>query len=470
MENHPYWGIFIILAFLIIDYFISLAKAAFKDISESYLEKLAESEDEDRQMSDRAREALNFLDARERLFYNATWLTIGISWICSGIFYARMIIPALLKALTGAFAGTLGADAAYALSILCVVLITTAVIYLIILFAHIMPDRLGSKRSEKYFFRMFGLMKMITALFTPLSFLLEGGCRLVLKLFGVDSDEEDIVTEDEIMSMVNESHEQGVLEADEATMISNIIEFDEKQAKDIMTHRTRIVAVNSEMGIEKAMKFMAGQSFSRFPLYTGDIDNIVGVIHLKEVVKCFASNHYQNKKLMDIARKPLFVPDTQNIDDLFREMQSKNVHMAIAIDEYGQTAGIVAMEDILEEIVGNIRDEFDKEEDLVRKISEDSYIVMGEAHLEEISEITGLEPRDDDMEDFDTLNGLLISILDRIPEDNEHETVIYEGYSMEILETKRKMIRRVLLRKLPEEAAHEDDDTVSDENETAAQD
>ena len=457
MENHPYWGIFIILAFILIDYFVSLAKAAFKEISESYLEKLADNEDEDKQTSDRAQEALDFIDKKERLFYTATWLVIGISWICSGIFYARMIIPALLAALSQAFIGRVGAGASGALAILCVVLISAALVYLIILFAHIMPDRLGSKRSEKYFFRMFGLMKMITAVLSPFSALLEGGCKLVLKLFGVDSEEADIVTEDEIMSMVNESHEQGVLEADEATMISNIIEFDEKQAKDIMTHRTRIVAVNSEMGIEKAMKFMAGQSFSRFPLYTGDIDNIVGVIHLKEVVKCFASNHYQNKKLIDIARKPFFVPDTQCIDDLFRDMQERNVHMAIAIDEYGQTAGIVAMEDILEEIVGNIRDEFDKEEDLIRKISDDSYMVMGEAHLDEISEMTGLEPKDDDMEDFDTLNGLLISILDRIPEDNEHETVFYEGYSMEILEVKRKMIRRVLLRKLPETAGVSDE-------------
>ncbi|MCR5684413.1 MAG: hemolysin family protein [Lachnospiraceae bacterium] len=464
MENHPYWGIIIILAFLIIDYFVSLAKAAFKDISTGYLEKLADNEDEDKSLSDRASQALTFLDEKERSFFNATWLIIGISWICSGIFYARMIIPGLLKRLLGAFAPKVSENGAYALAVICVILITVVVVYLIILFAHIMPDRLGSKRSEKYFFRMFGLMKMVTVLFSPLSALLEGGCRMVLKLFGVDSDEEDIVTEDEIMSMVNESHEQGVLEADEATMISNIIEFDEKQAKDIMTHRTRIVAVNSEMGIEKAMKFMAGQSFSRFPLYTGDIDNIVGVIHLKEVVKCFASNHYQNKKLIDIARKPLFVPDTQNIDDLFREMQEKNVHMAIAIDEYGQTAGIVAMEDILEEIVGNIRDEFDKEEDLIRRIGEDSYIVMGEAHLDEIAEMTGLEPKDDDMEDFDTLNGLLISILDRIPEDNERETVIYEGYSMEILETKRKMIRRVLLRKLPEETVPETAESDSGEN------
>ncbi len=451
MDNHPYLGLLIIFAFTLIDFFVSLAKAAFKEVSEPYLEKLADDED-DPSKAAKAAEGIRFIDEKERLFYNATWLVIGISWICSGYFYARMTIPRLRASIEEMLASHLNRTGAVTFAVIAVILITIILIYLIILFAHIMPDRLGSKRAEKYFFRMFGLMKLITTFFEPLSALLEGGCRLILKIVGIDADEADIVTEDEIMSMVNESHEQGVLEAEEAEMISNIIEFDEKQTKDIMTHRTRVVAVDSKMGIEQAMRFMARQSFSRFPLYTGDIDNIVGVIHFKDVVKCFSSAHYKDKKLIDISRKPLFVPDTQNIDDLFHEMQSKNVHMAIVIDEYGQTAGIVAMEDILEEIVGNIRDEFDEEDDMIRKTRDGSYICMGEAHLDEIAEETGMEPKEEDLENYDTLNGLLISILDRIPEDNEHETVIYEGYSLEILEIKRKMIRKVRLRKLPEES------------------
>ncbi|MBO4414703.1 MAG: HlyC/CorC family transporter [Lachnospiraceae bacterium] len=467
MESHPYIGIIIIIAFTLIDFFVSLAKAAFKDISETYLEKLADDDEENPTLAAKASEALKFIDEKERLFYNATWLVIGISWICSGVFYARMTIPMLRSSLEKFFGSYFHEAGATTFAIISVVLITILLIYLIILFAHIMPDRLGSKRSEKYFFKTFGLMKLITVFFEPLSALLEGGCRIILKIVGVDSDAEDIVTEDDIMSMVNESHEQGVLEAEEASMISNIIEFDEKQTKDIMTHRTRIVAVDSEMDIERAMRFMAKQSFSRFPLYTDNIDNIVGVIHMKEVVKCFSSGNYKDKKLIDIARKPMFVPDTQNIDDLFREMQTKNVHMAIVIDEYGQTAGIVAMEDILEEIVGNIRDEFDKEEDLIKKCKDGTFICLGEAHLDEITEVTGFEPTDEDLDNYDTLNGLLISILDRIPEDNEHEIVTYEGYSFELLEVKRKMIRRVRMRKLletkPSEASENNDKDTTEQ-------
>ncbi|MCR5322445.1 MAG: hemolysin family protein [Lachnospiraceae bacterium] len=457
MDGHPYIGIIIIFAFTLTDFFVSIAKAAFKNISEKHLEDLADDDEENPALAAKASEALKFIDEKERLFYNATWLVIGISWICSGVFYARMTIPKLRSSLEAAFSThfNLSAAGATTFAIITVVLITILLIYFIILFAHIMPDRLGSKRSEKYFFKSFGLMKLITVFFEPLSALLEGGCRIILKIFGVDADAEDIVTEDDIMSMVNESHEQGVLEAEEASMISNIIEFDEKQTKDIMTHRTRIVAVDSEMDIERAMRFMAKQSFSRFPLYTDNIDNIVGVIHMKEVVKCFSSGNYKDKKLIDIARKPMFVPDTQNIDDLFREMQTKNVHMAIVIDEYGQTAGIVAMEDILEEIVGNIRDEFDREEDLIKKSKNGTFVCLGEAHLDEVTEVTGFEPTDEDLDNYDTLNGLLISLLDRIPEDNEHEIVTYQGYSFELLEVKRKMIRRVRIRKLPEKNAEE---------------
>ena len=441
MDGHPWLGIIIIAALTIIAYFLELAKAAFENLSYNTLEKMADDDEEDPEHAAIAKAALEFVDHKERAFLNAVRAGMGIALIGDGIAFAKHIAGALY-------------DAAYDyhrsefLPVLYVVLAIIVFIYLVVLLSHIIPDRLGSLKAEKHFFRLFGLMKMITVVLAPIGTCLEVGCHILLKIVGVDSDAEDIVTEDEIISMVNESQEQGVLEAEEAEMISNIIEFDEKQTRDIMTHRTKIVAVDSEMDIESAMKFMARQSFSRFPLFTGDIDNIVGVIHLKDVVKCYAGNNYKNRTLLDISRKPLMVPDTLNIDDLFHEMQNKNVHMAIVIDEYGQTAGIVAMEDILEEIVGNIQDEFDNEEQLIRKCNDTIWIVLGETHLDELSEATGLEPDDDDMENFDTLNGLLISILGRIPADDEKATVEYNGYRFDILETKRKMIRKVRVTKI----------------------
>ena len=233
-------------------------------------------------------------------------------------------------------------------------------------------------------------------------------------------------------------------------MISNIISFDEKQTKDIMTHRTKIVGVDSGMNIEDAMGFMAGEAFSRYPLYVDDIDNIIGVLHLKDVAKCYASGDYKQKKLKDIARKPFFVPDTMTIDELFNQMQAKKNHMAIVIDEYGQTAGLVAMEDILEEIVGDIEDEFDNEEQMIIKAKDGSFILRGEAALSDVTEETGIEIKDSDLENFDTVNGLIISLLDRIPTDGERENVTYGPYTISILEVKNKMIRKCRVSKKAE--------------------
>lgn len=448
MDQHPWFGVIIVIALTVIAYLLELAKAAFENVNDATLEKLTDDEEDNPEMAKTAEEALEFIDGRERGFLNAVRASMGIALIVNGIAFAKHILPSIITKAGECMDSR-------ALVIVIAVVCAFAFIYLEVLFTHIIPDRLGSLKAESHFFKMFGLMKSVTVVMAPLSAMLEGGCKLGLKLIGVDASAEDIVTEDEIISMVNESQEQGVLEADEAEMISNIIEFDEKQTQDIMTHRTRVVAVDSEMGIEEAMRFMAGQSFSRFPLYTGDIDNVVGVIHLKDVVKCFASNNYKDKTLIDIARKPLFVPDTQNINDLFKDMQGKNVHMAIAIDEYGQTAGIVAMEDILEEIVGNIQDEFDREEEQIRKVKEGIWLVLGDTHLEELAEETGLELKDDDLESFDTLNGLLISILDRIPVDGEKATVDYQNYRFDIIETKNKMIRKVRMTKLNSEPAEE---------------
>lgn len=259
---------------------------------------------------------------------------------------------------------------------------------------------------------------------------------------------EDNVTEEEIISMVNEGQEQGVLEAEEVEMISNIIEFDEKEAKDVMTHRTKIVAVPASMSVEEALQFMIKENFSRFPLYRENMDDIVGVLHVRDVVACYLEQNNE-KTLTDIAREPYFVPDTQSLDVLLRNMQKKKVHIAIVADEYGQTAGIVTMEDILEEIVGDIQDEYDDEEKMIQESGEDSFLVSGEIELTELMDETGIVIREEDAENFDTLNGLLISILAHIPQEGEKVEVDYEGFHFSAVEIHDKMISKVRVVKLP---------------------
>ena len=250
--------------------------------------------------------------------------------------------------------------------------------------------------------------------------------------------------------MVDEVHEQGALLESEAMMIHNIFEFGDKEAKDIMTHRKNIVALDGNTPFEEAMNFIIEQNHSRFPVYEGDIDNIVGAVHIREVLMYAKDEAVQNTPIRDIADLVFevdFIPETKNINSLFKEMQLKKNHIVIVVDEYGQTAGIVALEDILEEIVGNILDEHDEEEHTIEQIGENTYIMQGLTPLEEVEEILHIPF---EIEDYETLNGYLIFLSGRIPAENEAFSVEGNGCRFEILSVSNKMIGKVRVTKLPE--------------------
>ena len=250
------------------------------------------------------------------------------------------------------------------------------------------------------------------------------------------------MTEEEIISIVNEGLEQGVLENTEVEMIANIIEMDEKEVRDIMTRRTQIVALEANMTVEEAMVFMMEKSYSRFPVYEGDIDNVTGVVFWKDITKYYIQNKDKTVPVREIARKAHLVPDTQRIDVLFEEMQMKKIHMAIAIDEYGQTVGIIAMEDILEEIVGNIFDEFDVDERMIFKQRDGKYFMRGLTPLEDVAEELNID-MDKELQDYDTLNGFLISRLGHIPREREKINIVYKGYEFRVVNVKDRTIRYV---------------------------
>ena len=254
------------------------------------------------------------------------------------------------------------------------------------------------------------------------------------------------VTEEDIKTMVNEGHEQGVLETSEAEMISNIFEFDEKEAGDIMTHRKNITALDGTMLLRDAAQFVLREgNNSRFPVFGGDLDDIIGTVHMRDVLV-----HAENPRETDLElahvpgllREAHFIPETRKISSLFKEMQSQKNHMEIVIDEYGQTAGLVTMEDILEEIVGNILDEYDVDEQFIEEAG-DGFLMNGMTPLSDAQKALGVEFPQEDLENYDTVNGLLISRLDRIPADGEQPQVRYQGYLFAVLKVENKMIRRV---------------------------
>ncbi len=251
--------------------------------------------------------------------------------------------------------------------------------------------------------------------------------------------------EQEIMSIVNESAAGGYIEDDEAEMIGNIFEFGDKAAKDIMTDRGNIIAVDASMKLKDALDFMLDSSNSRFPVYMDDLDKIIGILHLKDAMRLSRIKGNATKPVGDIEgliREARFIPETRKVDVLFKSMQASGLQMVIVIDEYGQTSGLVAMEDILEEIVGNISDEYDEDDGHIVERGEDKYIIEGVTELEALEKRFGITF---DTEDFETINGFMISKMDHIPDRKERFDITIGDYNFKVLEVDHNMIQQILV-------------------------
>lgn len=258
----------------------------------------------------------------------------------------------------------------------------------------------------------------------------------------------DDVTEEEIISMVKEGHEQGTILASEAQMIHNVFEFDDKEVKDIMTHRKNIVSLDGDMSFIDAVEFIVDTGKSRFPVYENDVDSIIGVLHIKDAFTYFEKNEIFRTSIKDIdglIRPVDFIPETVNINDLFKTMQSKKNHLAMVVDEYGQISGLVAMEDILEELVGNIEDEHDAEETLIQKNDDETFIMDGMTEFSDVKEELDL-PLEEDA--YETLNGFIVSLSDKIPEEGDETVINAYGYRFSVMSVKDKVIQQVMIKKL----------------------
>lgn len=270
---------------------------------------------------------------------------------------------------------------------------------------------------------------------------------------------EDDVIEEEIISMVKEGHEQGVLLDSEAEMIHNIFEYADKEAKDIMTHRKNIVAINGNMSFYDMVAYVDDTGKSRFPVYEDDIDNIIGVLHIKDAFLFCQKNEIFRTPVKDIpglVREVDFITETIKINTLFKKMQSEKSHICIVIDEYGQTSGLVAMEDILEEIVGDIEDEHDEEEQTFSMDSDGSYTFDGLTKLSDVLEVIELPVK---VDEFETLNGYVISLLEKVPDDRDCDTIVKHGYRFEIQKVENRIIRKVRITK-----SYEDEEDYNNGN------
>lgn len=420
-EGNPLTGLMVVFLILLLKAIVTCINVALYSVNDGSLKKESE---EGNEKADKLLQILEFPEG----YYNGMELIIDFSNIFIGVFWVMKMVSLVN------------------IRPLLYVPLTILFIFASTLFTTTIPKKFGQKYANIICLKTIPILNAINFILKPFTWLLEKIMNLVFLIFRINpKDMEDNVTGEEIISIVNEGHEQGLLNYGEAEMISNIIELDEKEAGDIMTNKKNIVAVSSDMNIEEAMYLMLAGGFSRYPLYEENIDNVIGILHLKDIISAYISDDLKDASLKKVAREAYFVPDTQSINILFHEMQSNNIHMAVVIDEYGQTAGLVAMEDFIEEIVGNIQDEYDKEEELVISVDENGCLVRGSIDLEELEDQLHIDLEHDD---FDTLNGLLISLLDRIPDDGEQAVLEYQGYRFEIIETLNRMIQKVRISKL----------------------
>ena len=345
------------------------------------------------------------------------------------------------------------------------------VLYILLTFGVLIPKKLGARYAHKWAYACINPIYYVTKILSPFTGLVSLTTKGILRIFGisVNNDSED-VTEEEIISMVNEGHEQGVLLATEAEMITKIFQFGDKEAQDIMTHRKNILAIDRNMTLSDALDYMLSESKSRFPVYEENIDHVLVILHFRDAMRAHREPGNMSLAVGDIdglIRETMYIPETKNIDDLFKDMQRTKTQMVIVVDEYGQTTGLLAMEDILEEIVGNIMDEYDEDEAYIEETeNDDEYIIEGITPLEELEERFEISFNE---EEFETLNGFLISKMDKIPEENEEFSIDVDGYSFRILSVENRMIKSVLVTKLPEKEPDGDVQQTEEDNTTNKQ-
>lgn len=395
--------------------------------------------------SKKSRQILQLAENPEKYINTVQLLVTCIQLVVGGYFIrvVQSMIDSPIRNLMGGRYET-------AVNIVSLLLSGFVMLFIILTFGVMVPKKLGVKYAGAWAYTFIGPIVLVNMLLTPITGLMNMISTMIVRLLGVKpGDEEGDVTEEEILSMVNEGHEQGVLRASEAKMISNIFDYSDKEARDIMTHRVNIVGIDGNVSLKEAVDFMLSEANSRYPVYIENFDHIIGIIHLKDACRMLEEGKDGGRTIKNIRgliREASFIPETRKINVLFRRMQSIKSHMVIVIDEYGQTSGLLTMEDILEEIVGNIFDEYDEEEAFIEQKGEDCYEIDGLTPLEELGEELEIDFSE---EDFETLNGLMISRLERIPEDNEEFDMDYGGYNFKILAVENKLIKRVLVSRIP---------------------
>ncbi|MDY6011377.1 hemolysin family protein [Clostridium sp.] len=320
-----------------------------------------------------------------------------------------------------------------------VIVVTAIMTVLILIFGEITPKSIAKQKSEQVSLKVSKPIKLCVFIFKPFVAVFTIISSVFIRLFGGDPKAtEPFITEEELKTMVGVSEEEGVLEDVEKEMIFNVFDFADLQVKDVMVQRVDVTAVEVNDSYEDLLKIIKEDQYSRIPVYDDTIDDIVGILNVKDLI--IEGDKGGDFKVTEYMREPLYTFEFKKITELFNEMKKTRNHMAVVLDEYGGTVGIVTIEDLVEEIVGDIQDEYDKERDMIEVIKEDEYVVEGSARLDDVSDLIGVNM---ESEEFDSVGGLIIGALGRIPENNEEVVIDRIKFVVEEVEKNRIMKVRI---------------------------
>ena len=324
------------------------------------------------------------------------------------------------------------------------ILITFILSYVTLVFGELIPKRIALRNSENIALSSVGVIVFISTIFSPFVKFLTFSTNLVLTILRMREDNiEEKVSKEELRSLVEVGKEHGVINETEQEMIENIIEFDEKIAREIMIPRTKVFLIDKNISIHELFENKEIEKYSRIPVYENEADNIIGILMAKDLMIEAYKKGFDNIKISDLVQEAYFVPETKNVNELFNEMQLEKKHITILIDEYGGFSGIVTLEDLIEEVMGNIDDEFDDEDLSIHQISKNKYLINGEVSLNDLNDNFHFEL---ESKYYDTLSGILIENLGYIPEDNENiEPITINGVIFKPQRVRNKKIEKVVM-------------------------
>ena len=442
----PIGGLLLIQVVLIaINAFFAAAEIAVVSLNETKLRHQADEGDA------KAQKLLKMV-LEPSGFLSTIQIAITLAGFLGSAFAAENFSDPLVHLLVNEWGFTLLPAAT--LDTLCVVLITLILSYFTLIFGELVPKRIAMKKTEAVARGICGIIGGVAAVLKPIVWLLTKSVNFVLRLCGIDpTAQEEEVTEDEIRMMVDMGEETGAIETNERDMIENIFEFNNMTAVECMTHRTDVFALQVDESAEEILETISESGRSRFPVYGEDLDDVLGTVNSRDFLIALSTG--QQKTLRDLLRPAYFVPESVRTDVLFRDMQKNKTHLAIVVDEYGGTSGLITMEDLLEEIVGDIDDEYDDAAPQdIQKISDDTYRIAGGADLETINDTLSLELPTE--EEFDTLGGLIFSQLATIPQDGTHPQVECHGVRIRVEEIEDRRVDWATVTILPKEVTEEE--------------